>query len=63
MIIYLHGFRSGPQSWKSRSLKARLDALGLADLKSLRGRLSRRMSDKPEAWGRAQYVQALTGMS
>lgn len=31
MIIYLHGFRSGPQSWKSRSLKARMDALGLGD--------------------------------
>ncbi|MBP8265717.1 MAG: alpha/beta fold hydrolase [Zoogloea sp.] len=31
MIIYLHGFRSGPQSWKSRSLKARMHALGLAD--------------------------------
>ena len=27
MIIYLDGFRSGPQSWKSRSLKARMDAL------------------------------------
>ncbi|MBP7095882.1 MAG: dihydroorotate dehydrogenase-like protein [Spirochaetia bacterium] len=47
----------------ARAMSARLDALGLADLKSLRGRLSRRMSDKPEAWGRAQYVQALTGMS
>ena len=31
MIIYLHGFRSGPQSWKSRSLKARMDALGLGE--------------------------------
>lgn len=31
MIIYLHGFRSGPQSWKSRSLKARMDALGIGD--------------------------------
>jgi hypothetical protein len=31
MIIYLHGFRSGPQSWKSRSLKARMDQLGLGD--------------------------------
>lgn len=31
MILYLHGFRSGPQSWKSRSLKARMDALGLGD--------------------------------
>lgn len=31
MIIYLHGFRSGPQSWKSRALKARMDALGIGD--------------------------------
>lgn len=31
MIIYLHGFRSGPQSWKSRCLKARMDHLGLGD--------------------------------
>ena len=31
MIIYLHGFRSGPQSWKSRSLKARMDTLGLGE--------------------------------
>lgn len=31
MIIYLHGFRSGPQSWKSRSLKARMDQLGIGD--------------------------------
>jgi len=31
MIIYLHGFRSGPQSWKSRALKARMDALGLGE--------------------------------
>jgi len=29
MIIYLHGFRSGPQSWKSRRLAARMDELGL----------------------------------
>jgi len=47
----------------ARAMSARLDALGLKDLKSLRGRLSRRMSEKPEAWGRAQYVQALTGIS
>ena len=31
MIIYLHGFRSGPQSWKSRALKARMDALGIGE--------------------------------
>ena len=31
MIIYLHGFRSGPQSWKSRALKARMDTLGLGE--------------------------------
>lgn len=31
MIIYLHGFRSGPQSWKARSLGARMAELGLAD--------------------------------
>ena len=30
-LLYLHGFRSGPQSWKSRSLKAHMDALGLGD--------------------------------
>ncbi len=29
MIIYLHGFRSGPQSWKSRRLAAHMDELGL----------------------------------
>lgn len=31
MIIYLHGFRSGPESWKARSLQARMAELGLAD--------------------------------
>lgn len=31
MIIYLHGFRSGPESWKARSLRARMTELGLAD--------------------------------
>lgn len=31
MIIYLHGFRSGPESWKARSLRARMAELGLAD--------------------------------
>ena len=30
-LLYLHGFRSGPQSWKSRSLKARMDALGIGE--------------------------------
>jgi predicted esterase YcpF (UPF0227 family) len=30
MIIYLHGFRSGPESWKARSLAARLTELGRA---------------------------------
>ena len=31
MILYLHGFRSGPQSWKARSLAARMAELGLGD--------------------------------
>lgn len=31
MIIYLHGFCSGPQSWKARSLQARMAERGLAD--------------------------------
>ena len=31
MIIYLHGFRSGPESWKARSLRERMDAHGLGD--------------------------------
>ncbi|KAF1029923.1 MAG: hypothetical protein GAK40_00265 [Burkholderia plantarii] len=31
MILYLHGFRSSPQSFKSRTLAARLDALGRGD--------------------------------
>ena len=31
MIIYLHGFRSGPASWKARSLGARMAAHGLQD--------------------------------
>lgn len=31
MILYLHGFRSGPQSWKARSLHARMAAHGLED--------------------------------
>jgi predicted esterase YcpF (UPF0227 family) len=30
MILYLHGFRSSPQSFKSRLLAAKLEALGLA---------------------------------
>lgn len=29
MILYLHGFRSGPQSQKVRSLAARMEVLGL----------------------------------
>ena len=29
MILYLHGFRSGPQSHKAQSLAARMTALGL----------------------------------
>src|SRR5574343_426261 len=31
MIIYLHGFRSGPESWKARSLGARAAHHGLQD--------------------------------
>jgi predicted esterase YcpF (UPF0227 family) len=31
MILYLHGFRSSPQSFKARLLAAKLEALGLAD--------------------------------
>ncbi|MFA9440956.1 YqiA/YcfP family alpha/beta fold hydrolase [Uliginosibacterium sp. sgz301328] len=31
MLIYLHGFRSGPQSHKSQSLRAHMAAQGLAD--------------------------------
>ena len=31
MILYLHGFRSGPQSWKARSLAARMAELGLGN--------------------------------
>ncbi|MDD3354319.1 YqiA/YcfP family alpha/beta fold hydrolase [Zoogloea sp.] len=31
MILYLHGFRSGPESWKARSLGARMTAQGLGD--------------------------------
>ncbi len=31
MILYLHGFRSSPQSFKSRTLAARLAGLGRAD--------------------------------
>lgn len=31
MIIYLHGFRSGPESWKARSLRERMAAHGLGD--------------------------------
>ena len=31
MIIYLHGFRSGPESWKARSLRARMAEHRLAD--------------------------------
>ncbi len=32
MILYLHGFRSSPQSFKARLLEQRLAALGLAHL-------------------------------
>jgi uncharacterized protein len=31
VIVYLHGFRSSPQSFKARLLAARLEALGRAD--------------------------------
>ncbi|QBQ96660.1 YqiA/YcfP family alpha/beta fold hydrolase [Paraburkholderia pallida] len=31
MIVYLHGFRSSPQSFKARLLDARLEALGRGD--------------------------------
>ena len=31
MILYLHGFRSSPQSFKARMIAQRLAALGLAD--------------------------------
>ena len=30
MILYLHGFRSSPQSFKARMIGARMEALGLA---------------------------------
>jgi len=32
MIIYLHGFRSSPQSYKARSLKQHMESLGLGSL-------------------------------
>lgn len=32
MLIYLHGFRSGPQSFKSRQLVAHMQRLGLGDV-------------------------------
>ncbi|HEX8957038.1 MAG TPA: YqiA/YcfP family alpha/beta fold hydrolase [Burkholderiaceae bacterium] len=32
MILYLHGFRSSPQSFKARLLGQRLDALGLGSI-------------------------------
>ena len=31
MIVYLHGFRSSPQSFKARLIGARMQALGRAD--------------------------------
>lgn len=40
-----------------------MDSRGVKRLSDLRGRLSRRNSDKPELYGRLHYVKALTGQS
>lgn len=40
-----------------------MDSRGVKSVAELRGRLSRRNSDKPELYGRLHYVKALTGQS
>ncbi len=42
-------------------MSAWMDGRGLARLSDLRGRLARRNSEAPEAYGRLHYVRALTG--
>lgn len=44
-------------------MRAWMDGKGVRRLADLRGRLSRRNSDSPAAYGRMHYVKALTGQS
>jgi hypothetical protein len=40
-----------------------LDKRGIKSMAEIRGRLARRNAERPELYGRLQYVKALTGQA